>query len=259
MIAPDEDAQLLAEHMAGAADVHRTILEETIESGERGRVTESGRTACSTAGDVRGPLARYPQAVLLSSCPPVQAAGIWHTHPGGGELREPSHSLPDWGNVVYGGYDVSIVTGTRSMQVVVAGADEAATRAAFAEAVGADVPTKRHLVNAIVRGDVDHGAAVRRVEAALSPLAHRRPLHFPDLDARAGRVAPAVAMAPPAATAHACSAFQDAVTPDVAGLRTQAREASGAASTLAKEVVSQGFDEALGVIVGTIVSRHLFG
>lgn len=260
VLAPGEEARLLAEHMARAEDVHRAILAETIESGERGRLTESGRTACATAENVRGPLARYPRAVLLDSCPPVQASGIWHTHPAGGELRDPRHSLPDWANIVFGNYDVSIVSGTNSMQVITAGADQEAMVAAFQDAVGADVATKTQLVNAIVNGTIeDHTAAARRVESALSPLVWRRPTGFHDLAARADALAPGPpgASAPGRATA-ACTAFQDAVSPDAGGLRQQAREAADAGSMLVRDLANRSFDEALGIVAGTIVSRWLF-
>lgn len=257
MLAPDEEAALLAEHMAAATAVHRAILEETIESGESGRMTESGRTACATVENVRPPLARYPRAVLLESCPPVQAAGLWHTHPAGDELRQPSHSLPDWANVVFGPYDVSVVTGTQSAQAVTAAGDEAAMRAAFQEAIGLEAETKRAVIDGLVRGHIDHDEAVQAVEWALSPLVQRWPLSFPDLEARADGLAPA----PPELglrTATACQAAEDAVSPDVAGIRRQVREASDAGRMVVSRVAAEGFNESIGIIAGTIVSRWLF-
>lgn len=258
-LVPSEEARLLAEHMAGATDVHRTILEETIESGERGQLRESGRTACSSVNDIRGPIQRFPRAVLLEECPPVQAAGIWHTHPAGGELRSPRHSLPDWANVVFGAYDVSIVTGTRSMQVLTAAADPEAMHAAFQDVLGVEATTKADLVDALVAGRIpDHTTAVQQVEARLSPLVQRRPLSFPDLEARMGAGAPTAPGAGGQTASQGCAAYQQAISPDAAGLRRQAREAGDAASMVTRRIAAEGFNEAIGIVAGTIVSRWLF-
>lgn len=262
VLQPDPAADELARHMvngAGAEEVQRAIVRETVESAENGRLLEAGRTACGSMGDVRRPYARFPRAVELAECPRVNASGFWHTHPGEGELRSPRHSLPDWGNVVFGITDVSVVSGTQDAQVVVAADDREAMLEAFQSAVGHDVSGKRDVMNHLVSGRIDHDATIDRVEAELAPLVRRVPTGYPDLEGRFERARgqPATAHAHPA-TAH-CHEVRQTVSPDIGNLRARSRAATDGVAMIARKVAATGFDEAIGVVAGTVVSNYLFG
>lgn len=181
---PDPDASNLADEMAGMDDVMYAVLDETIPSEQGAEVTESGRTLCGS-GDVHGPLARFPSAVELASCPRNASGGTWHTHVTKDQLRDPTNSLPDTANVIFGEMDVSAVVGTRSMEMVVAPADAEAGRETFRDALGADVDTTDDVVDAIMDGTIsDPGDARARVKRRMSGLFQRRSLNFRELDDR---------------------------------------------------------------------------
>lgn len=260
---PDSDAELLADHMAGAAEVHRQIIEETIESAENGTVKEAGRTACGSVDNIRGPVARFPRAVELASCPPVDATGWWHTHPGGGEIQEPHHSIADWGNVVFGVTDASVVSGTRDAEVIVAADDREEMVARFQDAVGFPATSNRDIVAAWSNGELHPDAARRRVQEAMPDLVWRVPTNFDDLDGRLesgpGVIPTRARQMESAGRAHVCCQFDDLLSPDVGNLRENARMAQDFFAMSTRRVISEGTDEAIGVVVGTLVSNFLFG
>lgn len=260
---PSRSAEQLAEHMLGAEGVQRAILEETIDSAEEGRAQEAGRTACGSIDNVRAPVARFPRAVELSECPATDAVGIWHTHPDGNELRRPRHSLPDWGNVVFGWADASVVTGTEQSQAIVASGDREAMLATFQDALGLPVSTKRGIVAAVITGDIpDYFRALDHVESAMGQFVRQRANYFPDLDARLDglTVEPGHGRTPahrPTGNLH-CHQFDELLSPDVANLRADARDAKDFFVMAGQRAARQGFDEAIGIVVGTIISNRIF-
>lgn len=262
-VQPDRDAEMLARHMAQASGVHRTIIEETIESAENGRVTEAGRTACGSVDNLRGPIARFPRAVELETCPPVAATGWWHTHPASGELQEPRHSIADWGNVAFGVTDASVVSGTRDAEVVVAADDREAMLARFQEAVGMPVESNRDIIAAYRAGELQPSAATRRVQQALAPLVWREPTGLEGLEERLDALPAGLqdrgTHQHGQARAHACFQFDALLSPDVGNLRENARMANDFFFMAGSRAISQGADEAIGVVVGTLVSRWIFG
>lgn len=143
------------------------IVEETIAAG-----TESGRTACGRATNVKGPLARFPAAVDLRQCP-LSVGGAWHTHTI--DLVAPENSLPDVANVVFGDLDASVVVGSQTSDVFVRADDRAAMADAFRDAVGMDARSTQDVVQAIEDGRIsDPPAARSRVRKRMAPL-FRRP------------------------------------------------------------------------------------
>lgn len=165
--------------------VMREILDETIPADRGAQVTESGRTFCGDEAGVRGPLARFPRAVELASCPFNARGGTWHTHVTKDQLRTPTNSLPDTANVIFGEIDVSAVVGTQSVDVVVAPADHEAGIAAFREAVGVDVDSTDDVVDAIIGGRITQPADARgRVRHQLGALFETRHVNFGALDRR---------------------------------------------------------------------------
>lgn len=184
-VEPDPGALSLARDMLGQDDVMREILDETIPNGDGEKVTESGRTVCGSSRDIHGPLARFPTAVELASCPRGISGGTWHSHVTQDQLRDPTNSLPDTANVVFGDIDVSIVAGTQSAEAVVAPADYDAARAAFSDALGAEVDSTEGVVDAILDRQVKSPSdARRRVRDRLSGLFIRSRTGYGDLDSR---------------------------------------------------------------------------
>lgn len=258
----DRDAEILAESMIRAEGVHRAILEETIESARAGSLKEAGRTACGSLDDVRVPFRRFPTAVELAECPVGVGAGIWHTHVSREQFRNPTHSLPDWGNVVFGHVDVSAVVGTQSIEVVMAPTDLAAMQKAFREAMGVDVFSKRGIIAAIISDQVDPEAARERVKQRLAPVVRRHTVSFSDIDANAGVIPTedelrhAIAAAYPSipTTALYCSELTDAASPDIAGLRKQSRMATAALGDIAMRFGDEAITQAIGVAVGQAIA-----
>lgn len=200
-IVPTEQAQHVAQMLTEATDVQRQILEETLASAENGDVQESGRTLCPHSSDFEhGPLARYDTAVDLSSCP-VGATGIMHSHVSRDQIRNPTHSLPDMANVVFGPADASMVAGVDSGDLMMAPADEAAAQQAFIEALGVDATSPRDVVSALDGGTIQNPSAVRDdVRGELSGLFRKPRTRFGDLRNRVN-AAPASATT---MTASAC-------------------------------------------------------
>lgn len=186
---PDPAAKRLADEMATMDGVMHAILDETIPAaGEtNAQVTESGRTLCES-GAVHGPLARFPSSVELASCPTGSKGGTWHSHVTQDQLRNPTNSLPDTANVIFGEMGVSAVVGTQSMETVVAPSDAAAGQQTFRDALGVDVNSTEDVVDAIMEGHVASPADAReRVRSRMSGLFSRKRLNFHDLDSRLNR------------------------------------------------------------------------
>lgn len=261
-LAVDRDAEMLAESMIRAEGVHRAILEETVDSARAGTLKEAGRTACGSLDDVRIPFRRFPTAVELAECPIGVGAGIWHTHVSREQFRNPTHSLPDWGNVVFGHVDVSAVVGTQSIEVVMAPTDLAAMQAGFREAMGVEVFSKRGIIAAIISDTVDPEAARARVKQRLGPLVRRHTVSFSDIDASAGviptedELRDAIAVSHPSIpmTALYCSELADAASPDIAGLRQQSRMARAAVGDILMRFGDEAITQAIGVAVGQAIA-----
>lgn len=168
----DPEADALATNMVEKTDLMATIVRETVEEG-----TESGRTACGKASSVRGPLARFPESIELAQCP-RSVGGAWHTHPS--NLQSPVNSLPDIANVMFGELDVSIVVGTQSADVVVAGADSDTMVREFQDAIGFEAGRPGDVVRGITSGEVTNPVDARqRVRSRLRPLFSQRSLRLP--------------------------------------------------------------------------------
>lgn len=182
---PDPEAMRLAQDMFDRDDVMAAILDETIPTQDGSKVTESGRTMCGPDREIHGPLARFPSAVELASCPRGVNGGTWHTHVTRSQLKNPSNSLPDTANVIFGDIDVSMVVGTESAEAVVAHENLAEGKQAFRESLGADIDSTDDVIDAIISGAVDDPANTRqRIRRRLSPLFVRQRVNFSDLDHR---------------------------------------------------------------------------
>lgn len=186
-VQPDEDALQLSRDMAVTDDVMREIITETLESARKGSIREAGRTHCPTGGGIRGPLQRFPRAINLASCP-IDTGGAWHTHVTPDEITNPTNSLPDMANVLFGLLDVSIVAGTQTADVVVAPEDREAAQAAFQNAIGAEVESTEELTDAIVSGKVNPVTARSRARRALSSLVRTEGTGYSDLTREAGEI-----------------------------------------------------------------------
>lgn len=183
-VTPDPDALDLGQLLLDETTVQQTILEETIRSAEAGRLTESGRTACNQATDIRGPIRRFPSSVQLSSCP-VGMVGIWHTHPTQRGLISPEHSLPDWSNLVFHDVDASMVAGTQESELIVTATDRDVMQSVFQNALGIEAQSTQDVVQAVQSGRIPSPTdARRRVREELAPLVTHTPTSHPSLEAR---------------------------------------------------------------------------
>lgn len=178
---PDRDALALAEEMVQRDDVMRTIIQETLESGRQGNLTESGRTVCGTAKRPLPPILRRFAQVTLPTCPRT-VGGTWHTHITRDQLLNPENSLPDWANVVFGVVDVSIVVGAETSEVVVGSADRSAMQNELRQVLGVDVESPEDVVDAILDGEVqDPPGARARLRQQLEPLVFEIETAYPEL------------------------------------------------------------------------------
>lgn len=174
-IVADDHAVDLVERLV-ASDLNGQVLAETLDAAENGTITESGRTVCSSFENVARPIDRHPMAVDLAGCRPWDATGIIHSHVTPDELRNPTHSLPDVANVLYGNADASIIPGSETTHAVVAPTDETLpeAQAVFANVIGVQVESPADVSRA-----VDEGAIValddaqRRLMEQLDPLVRR--------------------------------------------------------------------------------------
>lgn len=285
-VQPDSDAYDLADRMATNREVQKTILDETLDAAEEGTIMESGRTACGGGARIKGPLARYPTSVSLATCP-LSAGGAWHTHVTPDEIRNPENSIPDMANVVYGNLDVSIVTGTESIDVFVAASDRAEMIQEFQNALGAEVESVDDVTSALRDGTINNPVSARnRVRRKLSPLFERRTVGFSQQGTRANELVPMggdVPMFAPSIDAHEAIAFgcskcgsQTVRTPSLTALalyhatdekKTEGvresfdrcgREMQAASDSLGVDIRALVISQALGTIVGTMVERIVF-
>lgn len=270
---PAGEAADFARQMLEARETMETILEETLESAERGRLKESGRTACGSAADVRHPIARFPESVELQTCP-RGLVGVWHTHVTEDELLHPDHSLPDLANVAFGAADISIVVGARTADAVVAAADREAMERAFQDAldVGPEVGSTEDVVVALQEGLVEDPQAARsRVREALGPLQHRADTGFDSIAARV-RTEPEVpqltmATIPCGSHRHHRGGHGRPATGAVTRAPERLRQQARACGTAARQGVEGSgisirelvIGQTLGTIVGTLTSRIVFG
>lgn len=168
----DPNAVALADALLADESTQRELLAETIAEGSA-RMLEAGRTVCGVDADPKAPHDRSGRSVDLAPCDPGEQTGIYHTHPGYGQLQQPEHSLPDFANVAFEGVDASVVVGTDAHSVVVAAADREAQQAAFRNAVGVDVDSTRGVVNALRRQQISRpDRARKRVRAAFGETAY---------------------------------------------------------------------------------------
>lgn len=178
---PDRDALALAEEMVQRDDVMRTIIQETLEAGRQGNLTESGRTVCGTAKRPLPPILRRFAQVTLPTCPRT-VGGTWHTHVTRDQLLNPENSLPDWANVVFGVVDVSIVVGAEMSEVVVGSADRSTMQHELRQVLGVDVEDPEDVVDAILDGEVqDPPGARARLRRQLEPLVFEIETAYPEL------------------------------------------------------------------------------
>lgn len=277
-LSPDPEARELAEIMVGpeAEEVHRNILAETLESAEGdGPILESGRTVCGDLSDVHESINRFQTAVDLPGCPVTDRIGIWHTHVTPDELRSPTHSLPDIANVALGLVDASVVVGAETSHVIVGAEDRAAMKAAFQDAVGVTVEQPADVVHAMERGDIENPqAAASAATSALGPLTDRPDTAYPALAQRIRSLeAPAIAASAPGGCAvhhhvqpdppdagdgHASTAAPRGCTcfRERAQVLARASEAAAPAGVDVGEIV---VGQTVGLIVGRVVERAIFG
>lgn len=182
---PSQSARAIGQTLLNSTDIQRQVLMETIQSAQQGRILESGRTFCpQNADSIRGPMGRFPRAVDLQSCP-TGAAGIMHTHVSAPQLRNPTHSLPDIANVVFGDIDASIVLGTSTSDLMFGPADKVGASEAFRDALGLDVESTHDLIGAIESGQIPNPPEARkRVRSRLTGLFQTIPSPHRDIDAQ---------------------------------------------------------------------------
>lgn len=262
---PDPDAYDLGQWMLESTDVEDRILLETIESAERGDLTESGRTVCNRS-NISDPIDRFPRAVDLRSCPITQSAGIWHTHVTMDQIKNPDHSLPDWANVIYGQADASIIPGVETTQVVYAPEDYDAAQAAFENAVGAEFSSADDVASAVTNGNINPVTARRRVEDALSSIAERYDTYRPELleyatDAPIGASVPARTPI----SASGCAAYDTRFktgqrpTVSVSGLTHSAEVTNALSSYISDSTIAVKESDQLNVNIGEIVIGTAIG
>lgn len=184
-ITVDSGAVHLSEEMAARDDIMREIIEETLPDDDSAKVHESGRTICGDGAKVKGPLARFPTSVELAQCPRGVNGGTWHTHVTQKELRNPTNSIPDTANVIFGDIDVSAVVGTQTMEMVAAPSDREAAINEFQNILGVEATTTDEVVEAIIGGEIKSPKDVRsRLRSEMAPLFITRRTGFSDLDSQ---------------------------------------------------------------------------
>lgn len=293
-LVPPENIVQLSHNMADADETMRTILEETLESGERvGDLTESGRTACGDTTSLREPFQRFPESVELQSCP-RGLVGVWHSHTRPNEMLAPEHSLPDLANVAFGVVDVSVVAGAESAEVVVGAENRTDMADTFRSVLGLEVRTTEEVVDAIHTGLIqDPPAARQRIRTHWEQLVFREQTGYDDL-AHAIRdlelpaepeTVPGVTAACPMHTTEQTHDGQEAAaaaqqlgergadpreapggiqvrrTTAPQRLRDQARSGGDLLHELTGDLTirEQVIGSAIGIVAGRVVERALFG
>lgn len=258
-VEPAADALDLSERMVGSDTVMSEIIEETLTSAASGAIREAGRTHCPVSGDLKGPLERFPRAIDLASCP-VSAGGAWHTHVTPEEIRNPTNSLPDMANVVFGLLDVSVVAGTETADVVVAPADQEAAKAAFQNAIGAEVETPSELTDEIMSGRINPSTARQRARRELSPLVRTEPTGLDGFNESVKSI-PANNWAHPVGSGSA-EAYSGNTSAPLDAVDTKQFERAGVkAEQILGDTDLTGLvaSTAIGTVVGGFVDRLIFG
>jgi len=174
-VIPDDHAVTLAEQLV-VSDLNELVLNETLDAAEDGAITESGRTVCSSFENVQPPIGRHPMSVDLAGCRPWDATGIIHSHVTPDELRNPTHSLPDVANVLYGNADASIIPGAETTHAIVTPTDETLpeAQAIFANVIGVEVDSPEDVSRAVDEGAIRAlDDAQRRLMDQLDPITDR--------------------------------------------------------------------------------------
>lgn len=263
------DVRQFATAMMEAEEVHRTILDETLDAADSGDIRESGRTACGNLETLERPIARFPEAVELSSCP-RQVTGTWHTHVSAEELHNPQHSLVDIANVAFGFVDASMVVGTETGEILLGSQDRDAMQGVLSEALDTEMDEHADVVRWIEGNSIPSIVSARtEVKEQYGPLVTRVPTGYGDLTDRVP--AEGLAMAEPYEQAEVNVYIEDRADddtqhapecPDAGRLRQRAR---GGAQAIRQSASGDGLDlqtlvvsQAVGTIVGTIVERVVF-
>lgn len=252
MAIPSQRGSDLGSYLLDQWELHEAILDETISSAEDGQAIESGRTVCPAGGhEVHLPLARFPRAVELQSCP-SGSTGIMHAHVTAPQLKEPEHSLPDIANVLLGGVDASVVVGTRRHELLVSPDIRSDGTAVLKNVLGLAVETPEDVVNALKRGAITNPPLVRqRIRDQLPRLFEHHPAGFDELTRRIERVAGSDAI-PAHGTLHtACAA---APMPARKGLTAHAQRARDRRRHLARQEESGFFPPIQISSTGTTIS-----
>lgn len=182
-IVPDPHAIELVEKLS-VSEYATIVLTETLNAADDGQITESGRTICSTLENVSPPIDRYPMAVDLPGCRPWDATGIIHSHVTPDELRNPTHSLPDVANVLYGNADASIVPGAESTHAIVRPTDETIpeARAVFDNVIGQEIDRPEDVSRAVDEGAIiSLESAQSRLMEQLGPITDRFEIARPQI------------------------------------------------------------------------------
>jgi hypothetical protein len=249
----DPNAAALADALLADQDTQRQLLAETVAEGSA-RMLEAGRTVCGVDGDPKQPRDRSDRSVDLAPCKPGKQTGIYHTHPGVGQLQRPEHSLPDFANVAFEGVTASVVVGADSHSVVVAAEDREAQRDAFRNAVGVDVDSTRGVVNALRTNTISRPARARqRVREVFGETAYR--VGASHSDVLPDRV---VAAAPDADRDSLWRAYDTTEREVVRGanvLRRQGRVGGG--QLLSMIVDTRVSDVVIGTVVGDLTSTAI--
>lgn len=160
-LAPDDEARMLSVKMLASDRTMRAVLDETITAAENGQIKESGRTACGAVTNLKDPLARFPKAIDLSQCS-VDLSGTYHSHVTTHQMFNPSHSLPDMANVVFGGLDVSVIVGAETADVLVEAQDREAMAETMQNVLGIESRRTMDVIDALETGEIPDPAAARR-------------------------------------------------------------------------------------------------
>jgi hypothetical protein len=257
-VGPAADAERLAEEMVNSSAVMRQIIAETLQSAQNGRIREAGRTHCPESGKVKGPLNRFPRAIDLASCP-VDTGGAWHTHVSPEEIRNPTNSLPDMANVMFGLLDVSIVAGTETADVIVAPVDRGYAMDIFQNAIGAEVSTPQELTDEIMSGRINPATARQRARQELSTLVRTKRTGLTDLNEIVSEI-PAENWARPLGSGSA-EAFSGNAKAPMKAVDTNKFDESGLLAKQAlpdTDLTALVFSTAVGTIVGGAVDRLIF-
>lgn len=252
-ISADPNAAALADALLGDQQTQRQLLAETVAD-DQARMLEAGRTVCGVDADPKAPRDRSDRSVDLAPCNPGEQTGIYHTHPGTGQLQQPEHSLPDFANVAFEGVDASVVVGADSHSVVVAAADREAQQAAFRNAVGVDVDSTRGVVDALRANKISRPARARqRVRDAFGETAYR--VNASHHDVLPDRV---VAATPNADRDPLWTAYNSAETESVRAANVLRRQGRVGGAELYNAVVNTRVsDVVIGTVIGDLTSTAI--